>query len=249
LFGGDTLRQLMVTTDKLAYAPSDTARLTITSPRAENVLVSLERGRIHHYEWVRLGQGDTQVTLAITPDLVPGFTVTFSYFAGGHFITEGLPISVSNRSRLLNVTVKPDRSTYAPGQTAHLLISVTDAMSAAPPATLILRAYDTQISSYELVDATSVAGAFLTPAVRATNASSSLVGIGDWGGRCGGGYMGQAPMMNPGRSVGWFPRLTSDKAGNVSIDLVVPAGTTRIDVFAAGGQSTWGQAEVDLAAA
>ncbi|GAC1658700.1 MAG: hypothetical protein NVS9B1_19170 [Candidatus Dormibacteraceae bacterium] len=248
-FGGDRLLRLNVATDKVAYSVGETAHLTVTSAVPERVFLSLERGRIHQYAWLTLVQGDNPVPLPITPDLAPGFTATFSHLIGGRYFTEGLPIRINNGDRLLKVTITTDRGTYVAGQKAHLSISATRA-GAPAPAALVITAYDAQMSANRLIDWPSAAGAFLTPALRGTNASSSLTGIGDWGGRCGGGTNGGEPAtINPGKSVSWIPRLSTDTSGKTSIETVLPAGVTRFAVFASGGQSTWGQSEVDIVAA
>ena len=148
----DALMQLSVTTDKIAYAKGD--RLSLSSPRRprEQVLMSLERGRIHRSAWVSLAQGDNPLTLTISPDLAPGFTLTFSYFRDGAYFTEGLPIRVNNSDRLLELTIVPDQASYTAGQTAHVTVTVTDGTGAPVAATLLVDGYDASMSAYKLVD-------------------------------------------------------------------------------------------------
>jgi hypothetical protein len=243
----DTLLELGVTTDKIAYGVGDSAHLTITSPAPQEVFLTLERGRIHQYKWVTLAQGDNRIDLAISPDLAPGFTLMFSYFRNGAYITEGLPVSVNNSSQLLKVTVTADQAGYAPGKTAQLTVAVTDSAGAPVAATLLVDGYDASMSSYKLVDQRSVARLFQTPAPRGTNASSSLLGIGNWGGRCGGGGNPEQPATtNPGQLAVWLTDLTTDGSGHATIDVPIAQSAVRVSLIAATSASAWGQVETDL---
>jgi len=248
LFGPtDTLMQLSVTTDKIAYATGDTAHLVVTAPAAEEVFLSLERGRIHMSEWVSLAQGDNPLELAISPDLAPGFTLAFSYFHNGLYFSEGLPISVNNSDRLLTLTVAPDKTSYTAGQTAHLTITVADGTSAPVAASLLVDGYDANMSAYKLVDQESIAGAFFSPAARGTNGSSSLVGIGSWGGGCGGDDGGPQPAAtNAGHSVVWLSKVTTDANGKAIIDVPIAQASVRLVVFASTSTTSLGQAQIDL---
>src|SRR6266508_240795 len=217
----DANPQLDVTTDKIAYGVADTANLTVTSPAAVKVLLSLERGRVHHYRWIELNKGQNAISLSVTPDLAPGFNVVFTYFRNGVYNSEDLPIYLNNSSRLLNVTVTADQPTYAKGQIAHLTVAVTNSADAPVAATLLADGYEARMTSNLLVDQASIAAAFLTPNRLGTNASSSLVSIGTWGdGMCGGppGVVGLASGMYPGRSNVWLPALTTDSAGHATVD-------------------------------
>lgn len=243
----DALLQMSVTTDKIAYATGDEAQLVVTSPAAQDVFLSLERGRIHRYEWVSLAPGDNPLTITITPDLAPGFTLTFSYFRNGSFFTEGLPIRINNSDRLLTVTLDPDRTSYTSGQVAHVTIAVTDSSGAPVTATLLIDGYDAFMSANKLVDEESIAGAFFSPAARGTNGSSSLTGAGNWGGRCGGAYGGPQPAVtNPGHLAVWLTAVTTDANGTATIDVPIAEGSVRLVVFAATSTTSLGQVQMDL---
>jgi uncharacterized protein YfaS (alpha-2-macroglobulin family) len=243
----DTLMQLSVTTDKIAYVVGDTAHLIVTSPAAQEAFLSLERGRVRLAKWISLAQGENPITLTISPDLAPGFTLTFSYFRNGSYFSEGLPISVNNSDRLLKLTVAPDQTSYKAGQTARVRINVTDSTGAPVAATLLVDGYAARMSAYKLVDEDSIAGAFFSPAARGTNGSSSLVGIGSWGGRCGIGEGGPQPAVtNPGRLVVWLTDLTTDANGTATIEVPIGQESVRLVVFAATLTTSLGQAQMDL---
>jgi uncharacterized protein YfaS (alpha-2-macroglobulin family) len=243
----DSLTQLSVIADKLAYTTGDEAQLIVTSPAAQDVFLSVERGRIHLYRWVSLAQGENALPLTISPDLAPGFTLTFSYFRDGLYVTEGLPIRINNSDRLLRLTVAPDQATYAPGQTAHVTITVADGTGAPVAATLLVDGYDAIMSANKLVDVDSIAGTFFAPAARGTNGSSSLLGVGSWGGRCGVAFVGPQPAATiPGNVVVWLTDVRTDANGTATIDVPIGQGSVRLAVFAATSTTSFGQAQLDL---
>ncbi len=246
--GIDTLVQLDVTYDKIAYQVGDTATVTVTAPAAENVLMSLERGRIHTYKWLALKAGDNGLQLNITPDLAPGFTLMFSYFRDGAYLSEGLPIPINNADHLLKVTVAADQKSYTAGQTAHLTVTVTDSSGKPVNAALLADGYDALMTSYQLVDKPSIGGTFFKPGLRATNGSSSLVGIGSWGPRCGGGGYGDAQAVTlAGKSELWSAGVQTDATtGQLTIDVPMTATTVRVLIVASTASTSVGQAELDL---
>ena len=249
--GFDTLVQLGVTQDKIAYKVGDTANLTVTAPANENVLMSLERGRIHSYKWLALKAGDNALSFNVTPDLAPGFSIIFSYFRNGAYVSEGQAIPINNSERLLKVTVAADKSSYTPGSTAQLTVTVTDSSGKPVAATLFAGAYDALMSSYKLVDQPSIGSTFFTPGLRATNGSSSLIGIGNYGGRCGGGGPGdQYAVTLGGKSALWTAGLPTDATtGQATLSVPIATGTVRLVVFASTSATSVGQAELDLTVA
>jgi hypothetical protein len=241
------LVQLSVSSDKVAYNVGDTGHFTATSPSARNVLLSIERGRIHQYRWLALAQGDTPLSLPITADLAPGFTLTFSYFDHGNYMSEATTVAVNNASQLLTVTITPDHSAYTAGQAAHVTIAVTDSSGKPVQGTILVDAYEAAMSAYKLQDQNSLGQAFFTPAPRGTNASSSLVGIGNYGGRCGGGFnQGQPATTNPGQLVAWTT-VTTDATGHGTVDIPLAKATVRLAILASTSNTLVGQNETDLA--
>jgi uncharacterized protein YfaS (alpha-2-macroglobulin family) len=247
---GNGTPRLDVTTDKIAYTVGDTANLTVTSPAATRVLLSLERGRVHQYRWVQLAKGDNALAFSVSPDLAPGFSVVFSYIQDGAYSTAELAVFINNSNRLLKVTVTADQPTYAKGQTAHLTVTVVDSAGAPVAASLLADGYEARMTSNLQEDQASIAAAFLTPNRLGTNASSSLLGLGLQQGGCGGGgpsNPGLASGMYPGRSNVWLIGLTTDATGHASINVPMSLpGPARLIVFANTATSSWGQAETVL---
>lgn len=241
------LVQLSVSSDKIAYSAGETAHLTITSPIARNVLLSIERGRIHQYRWLALAHGDTPLSLPITPDLAPGFSLTFSYIDQGNYLSEATTVAVSNAAQLLAVTLTPDHTAYTAGQTAHVTLAVTDSAGKPVQGTVLVDAYDAAMSAFKLQDQNSLGQVFFTPAPRGTNASSSLVGIGNYGGRCGGGFnQGQPAATNPGQLAAWTT-VTTDATGHATVDIPLAKAAVRVAILVTTSNTLVGQAETDLA--
>jgi uncharacterized protein YfaS (alpha-2-macroglobulin family) len=237
---------LDLATDKVAYNVGDKASIVVTSPAARSVLMSLERGRVHQYRWVRLVKGDNNISIDVTPDLAPGFFAVFSYMDGGHYFTDEVQVHVNNSTRILKLTLTADQPSYTKGQTAHVTIAVTDSTGAPIAATLLGDGYDAKMSAYKVVDQDSIAAAFLTPSRLSTNSSSSLVGIGDVpGGGCGGGAPIVLNSPYAGHTAVWRV-VTTDSAGNATIDVPITGVRVRLAIMAASAASSFGQAEIDL---
>jgi len=245
---GRYLDRLDVSTDKIAYKVGESAHLTVMSPAAFNVLLSLERGRVHQYKWVSLVKGANTLAVDVTADLAPGFSAVFSYMKDGDYSSEAFPVYVNNSSRILKLTVTPDQPSYTKGQTAHVTISVTDSADAPAQATLLADGYDARMSAYKLVDQASLAAAFLTPNPLGTNASSSLLGLGVLGGGCGGGGNQQAADATyAGHTTVWVTSLATDATGHATINVpITQSGAVRLVVLAGTAASAWGQTEADL---
>jgi len=245
---GFTGTWLDVASDKIAYTVGDSAHLNVTSSKSVMGLLSLERGRVHQYRWLQLTKGDNTLAVDITPELAPGFAVVFSYFDAGSYSSESFPIHINNSNRLLKVVLTTDQPTYAKGQTAHVTVTVADSTGAPVAANLLADGYDARMSSYKLVDQSSIAGAFLTPTPVMTNGTSSLVGIGYMGGGCGGGgdnVVTDAPYS--GHTARWAPDLTTDATGHLTISIPIALARSVRLVVMAGTATSWGQAEIDLA--
>ena len=146
------------------------------------------------------------------------------------------------------MTVAADKTSYTAGQTAQLTVTVTDSSGRPVAATLFADGYDAIMSSYKLVDKDSIAGTFFTPGLRATNGSSSLVGIGDWGGRCGGGGPGdQLAVTLAGKSALWSAGIPTDATtGQATLTVPLASATLRLVVIASTPATAVGQAELDL---
>ncbi|HEY0830352.1 MAG TPA: hypothetical protein VGE99_04360, partial [Candidatus Dormibacteraeota bacterium] len=130
----------------------------------------------------------------------------------------------------------------------HVTITVTDSSGKPVAATLLVDGYDAGMSDYKLDDMSSIGMAFFTPAARGTNASSSLVGIGNFGGRCGGGFnQGQPAATNPGQLALWLTGVTTDAAGHASVDVPIAKAPVRLALIATTSTTSVGQAEADLA--
>lgn len=171
----------------------------------------------------------------------------FAYFQGGSYYTEGVPLTVNDPTRVLTMTVTPDQPNYTAGQTAHLDIAIKDSAGNPVAATLLVDGYDAAMSAYKLVDQTPIAGAFLVPVKRATNASSSLTAIGGYGCRCGGGpNQDQPAKTNAGQLVLWSPALAIDATGHAVVDVPMFTQTVRLVLIASTPNTSLGQLEIDV---
>lgn len=209
---------LNVMSEKNSYLVGETASLEVDSPEDLRVLLTLERGRIYKNEWIDLKKGENILPIEITEQLSPSFTVAFTFFRGGRYITEGLALNVPAMQKLLEVEIKSDKEKYLPGEKAKLTITTKNNQGQPVSSRLSLSVVDKAIYSMRKQANLSIHSSFYYFRGRDTNASSSLVKIGDYGGRGGGGGGGLLADKLVD-TIYWNPNLQTNSAGTVTVDV------------------------------
>ncbi|MEW5873093.1 MAG: Ig-like domain-containing protein [Chloroflexota bacterium] len=128
-------RSFELVTDRKSYAPGDTAEILIASPFQGQAyaLVTVERGRIHEQEVVRLESNSTIYKLPITPGMAPNVYVSVLVVKGvddtnprPNFKLGITEISVSLEKQTLTVELEPDREQAGPGETINYTVRTLD---------------------------------------------------------------------------------------------------------------------------
>lgn len=229
----------------IAGAPAETSvgqtlDLTINAPSSLHALVTLERGRIHSYKMVDLSAGPNSYTLPITPDLAPSFSLIFSYFQDGNYHNEGVTFDVAPLDKQASVQLNMP-TTASAGQTVNVGVSVNDSTGQQTPGAVIVGAVSANVFNLNNQVTPDIFAYFYSPRGITTNASSSLVGIGSGGGKCGGGGFDQPALLNPlGTVAAWQPLLVTDANGRVNTQLQLPKGTWRVYAYTMGSDGAVG---------
>lgn len=220
----------------IAGAPEETAvgqtlNLSINAPYAVHALVTLERGRIHSYKMVDLSAGMNSYNLPITADLAPSFSLVLSYFENGRYHTEGVSFKVPplDKQAMIHMTAP---STVQAGQVINVGVKTNDMTGQPLPTSVILGAVSSNVFNLHTQVTPDIFAYLYSARDITTNASSSLVGIGSGGGKCGGGGFDQPALLNPlGTSAAWEPSLTTDNSGSTNTQMQLPKGTWRIYAY------------------
>ena len=118
---------LNIVQNKASYEVGETAALVVQTPYAKTkALVTVERNFIREYHVVDLGTTNRVVEIPITDEAVPNVFVSVLAVQGGG--QTGIPefrmgyadLRVNTTRKVLNLSVKPDKDTYKPGDTVTL---------------------------------------------------------------------------------------------------------------------------------
>ena len=120
------LSSLDISGSSTEVSVGQTLNLLINSPQDIHALVAIDRGRIYKYETVDFKKGDNNYQVLVTPDMMPSFNLSFSYFSDGHFKVEGQAFNVSSANKIVNLQIIPDRTSYKAGSTADIQVKALD---------------------------------------------------------------------------------------------------------------------------
>jgi hypothetical protein len=139
-------RELTMRLDKRTYKPGETATLLIGSPKPGTpVLVTLEVDGVRKAEVVRSRAAAISYRIPITPDMSPNVFVGAVMLADENQYEQTTRLRVPDPTTQLQVSIKPDKDRYVPGEQGKLLVSVTDATGKGAPAELGLGVVDEAI--------------------------------------------------------------------------------------------------------
>lgn len=143
----DRSEAVELTPDRALYRPGDTARLLVRSPLPKGqYLVTVERESILEQKIVTLDGSTSTIELSVRESWLPVVYVTISSWTvrtGAASTVWGEPdldkprgifglaaLAVDPDSRKIFLEIEPDRTEYAPGQRARVLIRAKDASGA-----------------------------------------------------------------------------------------------------------------------
>ncbi|MDP2671760.1 MAG: Ig-like domain-containing protein [bacterium] len=246
-FSDQNLTKLSVTAEKNSYLVGDTANLQIEVPEDIKALVTTERGRIYSSEWKEIKKGKSIFPLEINEELSPSFSLVFTFFKDGKYYSEGLSLNVPAMHKLVKVEIKTDKDQYKPSEKAKLTITTKDNSGNPIAAKISLSLVDKSIYILRKSALPAIHSSFYYFRGRSTNASSSLIKIGDYGGGGGGGGGGiTADKLVD--TLYWNPNLETNSSGTLT--LVVPLSTYettwKAAVYASTNTTQVGQNDLDF---
>jgi uncharacterized protein YfaS (alpha-2-macroglobulin family) len=140
-WGGQPEDELSVSADKDSYAPGEVAQLLVHSPVTGTALLSLERGHTRQAHPVFLSDTVSLITLPIGNDYAPNLFATVNVFQRGwepefYYWDESSPegrllfgsveLIVPADDQVLQVELRPDKTTYRPREAVTFTIQVRD---------------------------------------------------------------------------------------------------------------------------
>jgi uncharacterized protein YfaS (alpha-2-macroglobulin family) len=264
-----------ISKDRSSYAPGQTARLQISSSFTGTALLTLYRADIRSEQLVYLNVPTTTVEIVIRPEDVPNIvanvhawysqetqvlTTTQESIADGQLLEAWVVIHTTLDHKVLEVEIRPDKSTYVPGETATIVLRATNYLGDPVSAELSLAMVDEGIFSLSPDLSAVMLDTFyyLRPSEVAVfhglrpERTLWYTRPQEPGGMGGGGGDGGTEIGPPRRdfqdTAAWFPGLQTDSNGLVTVTVTLPDNLTswRLTARAVTADTQVGQAVMNV---
>ncbi len=139
-------RELEMEFDKRSYLPGETARLILKNPAPDaNLLLTLEGRDLYQNRMVKPGSAVVVLEIPVLQEYAPYIFVSAAMIQKGRFHTRTRRLKVDYHPNRLDVTIKPDKAVYAPGETVRLSLKVAGSKAKRGTAELSLAVVDEAI--------------------------------------------------------------------------------------------------------
>lgn len=252
--------------DKERYEVGDTAEVLIPAPfPGAQALITIERGKIKTREVRKLATNSERLRIPITDPSVPDVFVSVVMYWPP---TSGDPIprykvgyvelSVSTATRVLNVSVRPDRDQAKPGDTVRYDIKVTDKAGNGVRSEVSVAVVDKAVLSLQDERGPDGLRAFwFERGLSVTTGSSMAVSINRWNdviaeaprqGKGGSGLVSQQVRQDFRNTAYWSAQLVTKADGTASVDVKMPDNLTtwRMQARAISGDTMVGEGTNEL---
>ena len=236
-----------ISADRDQYAPGDTARLVVRSTFAGPALLTFQRAATRRELPIMLTPPLTLVDVPILPEDAPNIHVTLNAWEpldtsltdpeswvdysrpDAEFHTDSVNLIVPVTDKTLTFTITPDHASYAPRDTAEIVVRVTDAAGQPVSAQVALAMVDEAIFLLRDDNTPPLHDAFygIRPdRVISRNALAPRRLLVEGGGGGGGGDDGNAPRSDFPDTAVWFPALLTDANGEARVTIQLPDSLT-----------------------
>lgn len=242
--------------DKPRYRAGDMARALITFPDpVEDALLTLERDSVEKHGRIaapsglasvrRLNERQWEAQLPVNAQFAPNITFSVAYVRGGEFGFQNAGIAVEQPA--LEVALKTDKASYAPGETVTLDIE-TRADGVGTPASLSIGAVDEMVYVLQPEIAPGILDFFYHPRRNNVRTHSSLAFISydeasapagqevprSRGTQERGIKLLERPRRDERDTAFWSGNVTTDAQGRARVTFQVPDALTRWRITARG---------------
>jgi hypothetical protein len=255
--------RINVIADKRTYQAGETAHLLITAPFSDSTaLISVERGGVLRY-WTQPIHGTSAlIDVPIRSDYAPNAYVSVIVlksqapdFPAADFKMGYVALNVDLNQQQLKVELIPDRSTYAPRDTAVYKVRVTDYLSRPIQAEVSLSLIDAAVLALVGDQDQDILTAFYRQRGLGVHSSLSLVtsvdrltAILDKKAKGGGGGGDVSPRDLFVDTAFWRAAVRTNANGEATIEVPLPDNLTtwRMRAKAVTADTRLGQSEVDI---
>lgn len=215
---------LTVRLDRQKYAPGETAKLLIQSPKpGATAWVTVEGDRIYRSQTVKLDGASTTVDLKVEDAYAPNVFVNVCYVQDKQFESRQRTLMVELGRRELDVSVTSDKPSYLPGETATYAIQTKDEDGRPVSADVSLAVVDESIYAIR-EDDTDLVDAFYPMRYNEVDTSYSFTTL----------YLDGGDKAPPDMEIRkvfkdtayWNPTLQTDASGRAVVQVKLPDNLT-----------------------
>jgi uncharacterized protein YfaS (alpha-2-macroglobulin family) len=254
--------------DKERYEVGDTAEVLVPAPfpRAQ-ALITIERGKIKTREVRRFATNSERLRIPITDPAVPDvFVSVVMYWPPSsddpipRYKVGYVELPVSTATRVLNVSVRPDRDQAKPGDTVRYDIRVTDKNGKGVRSEVSVAVVDKAVLSLQEERGPDGLRAFwFERGLGVTTGSSMGVSVNRWNdviaeapkqGKGGSGLVTPQTRQDFRNTAYWSAQLVTGSDGTASVDVKMPDNLTtwRMQARAISGDTMVGEGTNELLA-
>ncbi|HET7089356.1 MAG TPA: Ig-like domain-containing protein [Anaerolineae bacterium] len=257
--------RISVIADKRTYQPGETAHLLITAPFADSTaLVSVERGGVLRYWTLPIKSTSALIDVPIHADYAPNAFVSVILIKGqapdfpaADFKIGYAALNVELTEQRLNVELIPDKTRYAPRDTALYIVRVTDHLGQPVDAEVSLSLIDAAVLALVGDEDRDILTAFYRQRGLGVHNSLTLVTSVDRltaildkkaKGGGGGGEVTERDLFAD--TAFWRAAVRTGPAGETTVSVPLPDNLTtwRMRAKAVSTDTQLGQTEVDVIA-
>jgi len=251
--------------DKEKYEVGETAEILVPAPFAGATgLVTVERGKVITRAVQQFPTNSERIQIPITDRSVPNVFVSVMLYRAPtaadpipRYKLGYVQLPVSTATRVLNVTIRPDREQAKPGETVRYDIKVTDSTGKGVKAEVSAAVVDKAIFALEDERGPNGLQAFwFQRGLSVTNASSMAVSVNrsndviaePQGGGKGGGLDSDQLRTEFRNTAFWQAQLVTKEDGTATVDVKMPDNLTtwRMAVRAVSGNTQVGEGSNEL---
>jgi uncharacterized protein YfaS (alpha-2-macroglobulin family) len=252
--------------DKEKYEVGETAQILVPAPwPSTTALISVERGKIMTRTVQRFATNSERIAIPITDRSVPDVFVSVVLYRPPTSL-DPIPrykigyvqLPVSTATRVLDVSIRPDREQAKPGDTVRYAIKVTDRSGKGVRSELSVAVVDSAVLSLaEERGPNGLAAFWFERGLSVSTTTSMAVSVDRWNdviaeapkqGKGGAGLVGAQPRQDFRNTAYWSAQVVTNDDGTATVDVKMPDTLTtwRTQVRAISGDIMVGEATNEL---
>jgi len=190
--------EVFINAGSKSYDPTNVSSMDfiITTPLPDqDVLLTIERGRVRRYKVISVKGTSATVEEPIISLDVPNIHASVSLFSEGEFQNDSINVPILPTEKKLLVTTTADKAQYGPGETVRLNVRTTNAAGTGESADVAIWAVDKALFELAADNTPSIMDIYWFERSNSTQLSHSLEGITVLSAEGGGGCFASGTLV------------------------------------------------------